>query len=295
MTAAVGHKVIIWGQTLRPRTLPAAVGPVLLGQALVVSGDFAWFTALLCLLCALTLQLAVNLANDLFDGLSGVDQPDRLGPTRALQAGWLSASELRAGLAVTLGLAVASGLWLVLFGHWLLWGLGGLALFGVLGYSGGRRPYANRGLGEAAVWLFFGPVAVLGGLLAQQSPITREAAAAGILVGMPVAAILVVNNLRDRHTDARAGKITLAVRLGPGATRRLFAMLTVGPLAATLPLGLPSWAWGAWGATGLAALGLVREIRYRDGTALNGLLGMTALYALAMALWLGLRLVVAGG
>lgn len=288
------NKATIWVRTLRPRTLPAAIGPVLLGQALVAPGHLAWSTAILCLLCALSLQLAVNLANDLFDGLSGVDQPDRLGPSRALQAGWLSVGELRAGLALTLGLAVALGLWLVLFGHWLLWVLGGLALLGVLGYSGGRRPYANRGLGEVAVWLFFGPVAVLGGLLAQQSPITREAAAAGILVGMPVAAILVVNNLRDRHTDARAGKITLAVRLGPGATRRLFAMLTVGPLAATLPLGLPSWAWVAWAATGLAALGLVREMRRRDGAALNGLLGLTALYTLAMALWLGLRLTVAG-
>ncbi len=288
------NKASIWAGALRPRTLPAALGPVLLGQALVAPGHLAWSTAILCLLCALSLQLAVNLANDLFDGLSGVDQPDRLGPTRALQAGWLSVGELRAGLAVTLGFAVASGLWLVLFGHWLLWGLGGLALLGVLGYSGGRRPYANRGLGEAAVWLFFGPVAVLGGLLAQQSPITREAAAAGILVGMPVAAILVVNNLRDRHTDARAGKITLAVRLGPDATRRLFAMLTVGPLAATLPLGLPSWAWVAWVATGLAALCLVREIRRRDGAALNGLLGPTALYALAVSLWLGLRLTAGG-
>jgi 1,4-dihydroxy-2-naphthoate polyprenyltransferase len=287
------NRITIWVQALRPRTLPAAVGPVLLGQALVAPGDFAWPTAILCLLCALSLQLAVNLANDLFDGLSGVDQPDRLGPPRALQAGWLSANELRAGLAVTLGLAVASGLWLVLFGHWLLWVLGGLALLGVLGYSGGRRPYANRGLGEAAVWFFFGPVAVLGGLLAQQSPITPQAVAAGILVGMPVAAILVVNNLRDRHTDARAGKITLAVRLGPGATRRLFAILTVGPLAVTLPLGLPAWAWGAWWITGLAALGLVRELRRRDGAALNALLGLTALYSLAVALWLVLHLAVA--
>ena len=138
-------------------------------------------------------------------------------------------------------------------------------------------------------------MAVLGSLLAQQSPITREAVAAGLLVGMPVAAILVVNNLRDRHTDARAGKITLAVRMGAGATRRLFAMLTLGPLAATLPLGLAAWAWVAWGITGLAALGLTREIRRRDGAALNGLLGLTALYSLAMALWLGLRLAAGNG
>ncbi|MCG6657582.1 1,4-dihydroxy-2-naphthoate octaprenyltransferase [Halomonas campisalis] len=289
------NRMAIWVHTLRPRTLPAALGPVSLGQGLVMPGHFAWSTALLCLICALALQLAVNLANDLFDGLAGVDQPDRLGPTRALQAGWLSASELRVGLVVTLGIAVATGLWLAVFGHWLLWALGGLALLGVLGYSGGRRPYANRGLGEAAVWLFFGPVAVLGSLLAQQSPIGPQAVVASILMGMPVAAILMVNNLRDRHTDARAGKITLAVRLGPVATRRLFTLLTAGPLVATLPLGLPAWGWGAWLAAGLAALGLVREMQRRDGAALNGLLGLTALYSLVVALWLWLRLVVAVG
>ena len=294
MTTSVSHKARVWGQTLRPRTLPAAVGPVLLGQTLVAPGHFAWPTALLCLACALALQLAVNLANDLFDGLAGVDQPDRLGPTRALQAGWLGAGELKVGLVVTLGLAVATGLWLVLFGHWLLWLLGGLALLGVLGYSGGKRPYANRGLGEVAVWAFFGPVAVLGCLLAQQSPITREAVAAGLLMGMPVAAILVVNNLRDRHTDARAGKITLAVRIGPCATRWLFAMLTAGPLVVTLPPGAPFWTWLVWGGAGLAALGLVREMRCRDGAALNALLGMTALYSLLVALWLWVRLVVVG-
>lgn len=289
------NKMAIWLHTLRPRTLPAALGPVSLGQGLVVPGHFAWSTALLCLLCALALQLAVNLANDLFDGLAGVDQADRLGPTRALQAGWLSASELWAGLAGALGVAVVTGLWLVLFGHWLLWLLGALALLGVLGYSGGARPYANLGLGEAVVWCFFGPVAVLGGLLAQQSPITLQAVVASVLVGMPVAAILVVNNLRDRHTDARAGKLTLAVRLGPGATRRLFAMLTAGPLAVTLPLGLPAWWWGVWLLAGLAALALVRELHRRDGAALNALLGLTALYALLVALWLWLRLSVAGG
>ena len=289
------NRMAIWLHTLRPRTLPAALGPVSLGQGLVVPGHFAWSTALLCLLCALALQLAVNLANDLFDGLAGVDSSDRLGPTRALQAGWLSASELWAGLAVTLGVAVVTGLWLVLFGHWLLWLLGALALLGVLGYSGGARPYANLGLGEAVVWCFFGPVAVLGGLLAQQSPITLQAVVASVLVGMPVAAILVVNNLRDRHTDARAGKLTLAVRLGPGLTRRLFAMLTAGPLAVTLPLGLSAWGWGIWLLAGLAALALIREMHRRDGAALNALLGLTALYALLVALWLWLRLAVAGG
>ncbi len=283
------NKLQIWWQTLRPRTLPAAVGPVLLGQALVVAGHFSWLTAGLSVLCALSLQLAVNLANDLFDGLSGVDQADRLGPTRALQAGLLRAGELRAGLLLTLGIAVVSGLWLIVFGHWLLWLLGGLALLAVLGYSGGRRPYANRALGEVAVWFFFGPVAVLGSLLAQRSPIGPEAVLAAVLVGLPIAAILVVNNLRDRHTDRRAGKYTLAVHLGARRTRWLFGVLTLVPVLVSLPVHLPGWTWLAWLLTAFAAVVLNRHLRGRDGAALNPLLGYTALYSLLFALWLALR------
>jgi 1,4-dihydroxy-2-naphthoate polyprenyltransferase len=279
----------IWWQTIRPRTLPAAVGPVLLGQVLVVEGYFSWVTAVLSVLCALALQIAVNLANDLFDGLSGVDQPDRLGPTRALQSGLLSAAQLRAGLALALGTAIASGLWLIIFGHWILWLLGGLAVLAVLGYSGGRRPYANQGLGELAVWCFFGPVAVLGSLLAQRSPIGAEAVVASILVGLPVAAILVVNNLRDRHGDERAGKYTLAVRMGAGRTRWLFAGLLLAPVLLTLPLKLPGWAWFPWIALLLLAAALGRQAAIRDGHALNPLLGWTALFSLLYALWLALR------
>jgi len=279
----------IWSQTVRPRTLPAALGPVLLGQTLVVVGHFSWITAVLCVVCALALQIAVNLANDLFDGLSGVDQAGRLGPTRALQSGLLSAGQLRVGLGLTLGIAVVSGLWLIVAGHWLLWVLGALALLGVLGYSGGRRPYANRALGEVAVWFFFGPVAVLGSLLAHRSPIGLDAILASVLVGLPVAAILVVNNLRDRHGDARAGKHTLAVRIGPQNTRRLFAVLLVVPVLVALPLGLPGWTWLAWVALLVGAALLSREAANRDAHALNPLLGWTAMFSLLFALWLAIR------
>ncbi len=288
-------RVQVWWQTLRPRTLPAALGPVLLGQVMVVPGYFSWLTAILCVVCALSLQLAVNLANDLFDGLSGVDQSDRLGPTRALQAGLLSARALRIGLLLTLSVAIASGLWLIAFGHWLLWVLGALSVLAVLGYSGGRRPYANLALGELAVWFFFGPVAVLGSLLAHRSPIGYEAVLASLLVGLPVAAILVVNNLRDRHTDRRAGKITLAVRLGDRRTRMLFAGLILGPLLLSLPMGLPMWAWTTWLIIAIAGLFLSLQLRHRDGVALNPLLGLTALFSLLFALWLALRFLPVAG
>lgn len=287
--ASTLNSLQIWWQTVRPRTLPAAVGPVLLGQFLVVEGHFSWVTAVLCVICALALQIAVNLANDLFDGLSGVDQPDRLGPVRALQSGLLSATQLRLGLALTLGTAIATGLWLIIFGHWILWLLGGLAVLAVLGYSGGRRPYANLALGEVAVWFFFGPVAVLGSLLAQQSPIGPEAVVASVLVGIPVAAILVVNNLRDRHGDARAGKRTLAVRMGPAHTRWLLAGLLLGPVVLMLPLGQPGWTWFSWGLLLLLAALLSRQAMMLDGPALNPLLGRTAVFSLLFAFWLALR------
>lgn len=279
----------VWSQTVRPRTLPAAVGPVLLGQVLVVEGHFSWITATLCVICALALQIAVNLANDLFDGLSGVDQADRLGPTRALQSGLLNVGQLRLGLILALGVAVATGLWLILFGHWLLWLLGALAVLAVLGYSGGRRPYANRALGEVAVWLFFGPVAVLGSMLAHRSPIGLDAILASALVGLPVAAILVVNNLRDRQGDARAGKHTLAVRIGPRNTRLLFTGLLVVPVLFAPPGGQPGWTWLPWVALLVGAVVLSREAATRDGLALNPLLGWTAMFSLLFALWLAVR------
>ena len=279
-----------WFLATRPKTLLAALGPVLLGQELArntVAEEFSWLVAVLCLLCALALQIAVNLANDLFDGLSGVDQPDRLGPVRALRSGLLSAHELRIGTWLVLAVAIASGLYLVVFGHWLLWLLGVAALLAVYGYSGGRRPYANSGMGELVVWFFFGPVAVLGGMLAQHVPISWLAVQAAALAGLPVAAILVVNNLRDRYTDARAGKYTLAVRLGHKNVLLLYAGLTLLPLLPLLPLlsgdyHLTDWLY--WSALLIAGLLLNSLMRQRDGAALNPLLGMTTLYAFLYAM-----------
>ncbi len=287
-----GGPVGAWLQASRPRTLPAVIGPVLLGQVLVADEYFAWSTAVLCLVCGLALQIAVNLANDLFDGLSGVDQDDRLGPVRAMHAGLLSARALAVGLSITLAVAAVSGLWLIIHGHWLLWLLGAAAMLAVLGYSGGARPYANLGLGEVVVWIFFGPVAVLGSLLAHGSPITSEATWAAALVGFPVAAIMVVNNLRDRHTDRRAGKLTLPARLGRARTLWIFAGLTLLPAVFAIPLGSGALLWSAWILVMLAALWLNWRLRLSEGRALNPLLGLTALYSLLFAAWL---MVLSGG
>jgi len=280
-------KVRAWFLTTRPKTLLAAVGPVVLGQALAEQAapeTHSWLIAGLCLLSALALQVGVNLANDLFDGLSGVDQPDRLGPVRALRSGLLSAHELRIGTWLVLGVAIASGLYLIVFGHWLLWLLGAAALLAVYGYSGGRRPYANSGLGELVVWLFFGPVAVLGSMLAQQAPISWPAVQAAVLAGLPVAAILVVNNLRDRYTDARAGKYTLAVKLGHKNALLLYAGLTMLPLLPLLASNDDWKDWFMWGLLLFVAGLLNLMMRQRDGAALNELLGITTLYAYLFAM-----------
>lgn len=293
LARTVARNTALWWQTMRPRTLPAVLGPILLGQALVPSAFFSWTTAILCVVCALSLQIAVNLANDLFDGLSGVDQRDRLGPARALQSGWLTARQLRLGLAACLGISVLTGLWLIAHGHRLLGFLGLAAILAVLGYSGGKRPYANRALGEVAVWFFFGPVAVLGSLLAHQAPITGTSVLAAALVGLPVAAILIVNNLRDRFTDQRAGKFTLAVRLGRVPNLWLFGLMTVVPVAISMPLGAThGLLWLGWSL--ILGLGLVLNgaMHRRDGAELNPLLGATALFSLLFALWLVARFAI---
>jgi len=290
--AAPGAVLRVWWQTARPQTLPAVLGPLLLGQSLVATPLFSWSVALLYGLWAVLLQISVNLANDLFDGLSGVDRADRLGPARALQSGLLSAEALRQGLFTCLAFAMLLGLALSIVGHWLMALFSVAALVAVLAYSGGQRPYANLGLGEVVVWVFFGPVAVLGALIAQQSPLHASAWIAGALVGLPVAAIMLVNNLRDRETDRRAGKYTLAVLLGPQRTQLVYAALTLLPVVVTAPIvtsRLPGWLlWACWLSLLLAGLALNHAIRRSTGVALNRLLGLTALYSLAVAVWLSI-------
>lgn len=290
--AAPKASLQVWWQTARPRTLPAVFGPLLLGQSLVETQQFSWTVAVLYGLWAVLLQVSVNLANDLFDGLSGVDGADRLGPARALQSGLLSAEALRQGLFACLAVAMLLGLALSIVGHWLMALFTLAALVAVLAYSGGRRPYANLGLGEVVVWVFFGPIAVLGALIAQQSPLHVSAWIAGALVGLPVAAIMLVNNLRDRVTDRRAGKLTLAVRLGPQRSQLVYAALIVLPVVLTAPFTtsvLPGWLlWSGWVALLLAGLALNHAIRHSSGVALNRLLGLTALYSLAAAIWLSI-------
>ena len=227
-----------WVVAVRPPTLPAAVGPVLVGLAVAVAvapDRFRPLVALASLGVALLLQIAANLANDLFDFRSGADAADRLGPPRAAAMGLLTERELTAGIGVALGLAAVVGLYLVSVGGLPILVLGALAIVSALAYTGGPWPYGYHGLGELFVFVFFGLVAVAGTAYLQTDRLEPLGLAAAVPVGALVTAILVVNNLRDIGPDTRAAKRTVAVMVGEQATVAeyvfLLAIAYVGPIA----------------------------------------------------------------
>ena len=215
-----------WLAAARPRTLLAAFAPIAVGTAVAAAeGVTRPGIAVLALVTALALQIAANFANDLFDFEKGADTDARRGPPRAVQMGWLSRGEMRAGIAVAVTLAIAAGLGLVAAGGWPILVAGVLSLVAALAYTGGPWPLGYHGLGDACVFVFFGGVGVIGSHYVQAGHVSPLAVAAAVPVGLLVTAILVVNNLRDIETDRSAGKRTLAVMLGPRVTRAYYAGL----------------------------------------------------------------------
>ncbi|ROP43272.1 1,4-dihydroxy-2-naphthoate polyprenyltransferase [Pseudokineococcus lusitanus] len=225
-----------WVQGARPRTLPAAVSPVLAGTgAAAALGDAHLGRALLALVVALALQVAVNYANDYSDGVRGTDR-DRVGPLRLVGSGVAAPGAVRRAAFAAFGVAALAGLLLVvLTGHWWFLLVGAACVAAAWTYTGGRRPYGYLGLGEVFVFVFFGLVAVLGTTYVQVDRVGVVAVLAAVGVGLHACAILVANNLRDVPTDAVAGKRTLAVRLGAPRTRTLFAALVLVPPLLALP------------------------------------------------------------
>jgi len=220
--------VNLWVEAARPKTLVAAVAPVLVGTA--AADRFLPWRFGLTLVVALALQVAVNYANDLSDAARGVDAL-RHGPRRAVSSGLISPGSMKLGIACALGVGCAAGLVLVFQVGPELVGLGGASIIAALAYSGGPRPYASEGLGEVFVFVFFGLVATAGSAYVQEEQITMVALAAAVPMGLLASAILVVNNLRDIDSDAAAGKRTLAVRIGDRATRGLYRRLVLGAFA----------------------------------------------------------------
>jgi 1,4-dihydroxy-2-naphthoate polyprenyltransferase len=270
----------IWLLAARPRTLPAAGSPVLVGTALAAqAGTFKLLTFLAALFGALFIQIGTNLSNDYSDARRGADTEDRLGPVRVTAGGLVPPKRVLVATYMAFGIAVLFGIYLIATAGWELLLIGVLSILAGVLYTGGPRPYGYEGLGEVFVFLFFGLVAVTGSYFAQVERWDWEAFVLAVPVGLIAAAILVVNNVRDLETDRRAGKRTLAVRLGRERTRGLYAaMLAIAFLTAPIPWlagSLSAWLLLCWLSVPLA-VPLVRTVRERtDGPALNGALAAT--------------------
>jgi 1,4-dihydroxy-2-naphthoate octaprenyltransferase len=227
-----------WIAGARPRTLPAAVAPVLAGTAVALWEDGAiWWKALLALAVSLLLQVGVNYANDYSDGVRGTDD-DRVGPMRLVGSGAATARSVRAAALGALAAAGLVGLVLAATTSWWLVAVGALCILAAWFYTGGSRPYGYLGLGEVMVFVFFGLVAVVGTAYVQTQDLHLAALWAGIGVGALACAILVANNLRDIAGDEVAGKRTLAVVLGDERTRHLFGLLVDAAAVALVGVAL---------------------------------------------------------
>jgi 1,4-dihydroxy-2-naphthoate octaprenyltransferase len=250
-----------WIAGARPRTLPAAVAPVLAGTAVAAWMEEAvWWKALLALAVSLLLQVGVNYANDYSDGIRGTDDA-RVGPLRLVGSGAASPRAVKAAAFTTLGAAGLVGLVLAATTAWWLVGVGGLCLLAAWFYTGGSRPYGYMGLGEVMVFVFFGLVAVLGTTYVQTESFELPALYAAIGVGAFACGILVANNLRDIATDTVSGKRTLAVALGDERTRYLYALLVGAAAVALVGVALTTTGWVLLGlAAAPAALRAVRTV-----------------------------------
>ena len=270
----------LWLVAARPRTLPAAIAPVLVGTALAAQEDeFHVFAFVAALVGSVFIQIGTNLSNDYSDARRGADTEDRLGPVRVTAGGLIPPRRVLIGTYVAFGVAVAAGAYLAAVAGWELLAVGAASILAGVLYTGGPRPYGYEGLGELFVFLFFGVVAVTGSYFVQTEELIWEAFALSVPVGLLAAAILVVNNIRDIETDRRAGKRTLAVKLGRERARRLWLSMVVVALAAPIAIaavGALSW----WIALTTFSAGLAhapwQKIRERtDGPSLNAALAET--------------------
>jgi 1,4-dihydroxy-2-naphthoate octaprenyltransferase len=270
----------VWLMAIRPKTLPAAIGPVLAGLGLAArQKPLDWPVAVLTLVTALLLQIGVNLANDVQDYEKGADTVgERLGPPRVTALGLISPHAMWRATWLTFGLALLLGLYLVKVGGWPILAIGLSAILAALAYTGGPFPIAYHGLGEVFVFLYFGLFAVVGTYWLQAHRAPALAWWAGAWLGMLNAAILVVNNTRDLENDRRAGKRTLSVRLGPKGSRWEYALLMALPYLLPIPLVLLGRApWGVllvWLSAPMAFVA-ARQIFRLEGRALNALLALT--------------------
>ena len=280
-----------WILGARPRTLPAAVVPVLVGTAVAAGSGIVWWRAAAALVVALALQVAVNYANDLSDGLRGTDGQDRVGPQRLLGSGLATPQEVRLAMLGAFGVAAVAGLLLAAaVTPWLLV-VGAASMAAGWLYTGGPSPYGYLGLGEVFVFVFFGLVATVGSTYVHQRQVPAVAWAAATAVGLLACALLVVNNLRDRPADAEAGKRTLAVRMGDRRTRVLYVVLVDGALVVGSLCALDRrWAFLVLGAGVLASPAVRVVLGGAEGRDLIGVLERTGKTQLAAGILLAVGL-----
>jgi 1,4-dihydroxy-2-naphthoate octaprenyltransferase len=298
MTAvAAPSGVRIWLMAARLRTLPAAIAPVLVGTALAgFAHVFHPLRFIAALIGAIFIQVGTNLSNDYSDARRGADTEDRLGPVRVTAGGLVPPRQVLVATYVSFGVAVLAGIYLIAVAGWELLLVGAASILAGVLYTGGPRPYGYEGLGELFVFLFFGVVAVVGSFFVQVKHLHWEAFALAVPVGLLASAILVVNNVRDIDTDRRAGKRTLAVRLGRERTRVLYAVMVYGAylLAPVTWLFGPLTAWVllCWLTLPVAAP-VVRVVRNRtDGASLNQALAQTGMLQLSFCILLSAGLLL---
>jgi len=283
-----------WIEGARPRTLPAAVAPVLVGSGVAAGVDeFVWWAALLALVVSLSVQVGVNYANDYSDGVRGTDD-GRVGPRRLVGSGLAEPRAVRTAALVAFSVAGLAGLGLAITTSWWLLLVGAVAIGAAWTYTGGPSPYGYRGLGEVSVFVFFGLVAVIGTAYVQTERWMAAAVIGGVVIGALACAILVVNNLRDIPTDQLAGKRTLAVALGDRRTRRFYLALLVLALAgvAVLAITTTPWALLALGGIVLAVSPVRTVLGGATGAALVPVLRETGVLELAVAVLLAVGLAI---
>lgn len=281
----------VWWSTFRPKTLTAAVVPVLVGTALAKAetGRFEWWILAAVLAASLLIQIATNLFNDAIDFEKGADTAERTGPVRATASGLLSRRQVYTAAGICCGLAFLLGVPLVLHGGWPIVGIGLVSLFLAYGYTGGPWPLAYLGLGDVFVILFFGLIAVSGTHYLHTGQWSELALIAGLQVGFHATTLIAINNLRDAPQDERAGKRTLAVRLGPRFVRWEIAILAYAPFLLGVAYGPSGFRWA--GMLPLIAVPLAgRLVRAVFGTSPGPLLNPVLARAAALHLVAGLAL-----
>jgi 1,4-dihydroxy-2-naphthoate octaprenyltransferase len=283
----------------RPRTLPAAIAPVLVGSAAAADAaeDFRWGAFVAALIGSIFIQIGTNLANDYSDAKRGADTSDRLGPVRVTSSGLVAPRRVLYATWLAFGVAVVAGIYLATVAGWVIIAVGAASIAAGVLYTGGPRPYGYAGLGELFVFLFFGLVAVNGSYYVQLERLDWLPFFLSISLGFLATAILVVNNVRDIDTDRRAGKRTLAVRLGRDRTRNLYLAL-VGGAFAWLPLSLLIAGGPAEALLGLLALWLAYKparavLQRTDGPSLNAALAGTGALLAAFSVLVSLGLLIA--